>query len=101
MAFATQERGIPWVLVAVEAANSDGKVLIFEMENWRSRLDASDREYLDALLDDWRLTTNHNGDALLDSLGDLAIGPIRTQLTGHCTREQLDVLTQNLNERTG
>lgn len=101
MSFAAQERGVPWVVVAAEAANPGGKVLIYEAEHSWRQVDGGDREYLEALLVEWRETANQDGDVLLDSLSGLSLGPIRTQRTGHCTREELDILVRNLNKKTG
>lgn len=95
------ERGIPWVVVAAEAAKPQHRVLIHEAENCWSQVDADDREYLEALLADWRETANQHGDELLGPLSGLSIGPIRTQLAGYCTREELDILVRKLNEKTG
>lgn len=101
MSFAAQEQGIPCFVVAAEAGKHNTRVLVHEVENFWSQVDAGDREYLEALLAEWRETTNQNGDELLESLSGLSIGPIRTQLTGYCTREELDSLVRKLDEKTG
>ena len=96
----TQAEGIPWALVAVDPASPNNRTLIHEIEGCSPWIEAHDREYLDALLSDWKTTLNEHGAALLDSLSGLAIGPLRTAVSGECAKEQLGGLAHTLGEKT-
>lgn len=95
-----QAEGIPWAVVAVDPGNPNGTILIHEIEGCGSWIEASDRDYLDALLADWKMTLNKDGDGLLKSLNDLAIGPLRTSASGQCGKEELSIQVRMLSEKT-
>lgn len=94
----TQAEGIPWALVAVDSASPKDRILIHEIEGCDSWIEAHDHEYLEALLSDWKTMRNEHGVALLDSLCELAIGPLRTAVSGECAKEELDRLARTLGE---
>lgn len=96
----TQAQGIPWAVISIEPENPDGTILIREIEGCGSHITTQDREYLDALLDDWKMVLNKDGDQLLDSLSGLAIGPLRASTRGQCGKEELEVQVRALNEKT-
>jgi hypothetical protein len=54
-----------------------------------SQIEPQDRDYLEALASEWAETLNRDADELLDSLCNLAVGPIRAGQSGLCTEEQL------------
>ncbi|MCL5262910.1 MAG: hypothetical protein M1568_01415 [Acidobacteria bacterium] len=94
---AADQRGVPWVLVAVDSEDPDGMVRIIEAERCWSQVEADDKEYLEALLADWKKTSNRDGDALLASLGELSLGPIRTASTGQCAQEDIATAFKHAN----
>lgn len=98
---ATQEHGVPWVVVAVAPTNPDGTVLVYRVEIESSQVEQSDREYLEALVSDWTEVLNRDGNALLDSLGNLAVGPIRAGRSALCTEEQLRAQIRALRSMAG
>lgn len=50
--------------------------------DWRKGLESEDGEYLAELMDDWRRTIPAKIPALLESLSQLSIGPLRTLESG-------------------
>ena len=96
----TAAEGIPWVVFAVDPGNPNETVLIHEIEECRSWIEPQDRDYLDALLAEWKMTLNKDGDVLLKSLSRLAIGPLRTEVSGESTKEELGDLARALREKT-
>lgn len=96
----TQAEGVPWAVVAVDYASPSERILVHEIEESGSGIEAQDRDYLDALLADWKMTLNEHGAALLDSLSELAIGPLRTAVAGECAKEELRGLVRTLGETT-
>lgn len=84
-----QSEGVPWAVVAVDHESPDDRILIHEVQGCSTWIADYDRDYLDAILLDWRMTINRNGPALLDSLKDLAIGPLRTRRFGVVPEEEL------------
>lgn len=91
--------GIPWVVVAVDPWNPQGAVLIHVIEESNSWIEVQDRDYLDELLVDWRITLNKDATDLLEFLRGLSIGPLRTSASGQCTKEELGNLTRTLAEK--
>ncbi len=85
----TEAQGIPWVVVAVDLGNLNEAIVIREIEGCNSHIETQDRAYLDALLTDWKMTLNKDGNHLLDSLSGLTIGPLRASARGECRREDL------------
>lgn len=96
----TQAESIPWAVVAVNSGKPNEAVLIHEIEACSLWIEARDRDYLDALLADWKVTLNEDGAGLLDSLSELAIGPLRTAVSGACAKDELRDMVRTLSEKT-
>lgn len=87
---------IPWVIVAVDPANPGDAILVHEIEACGPWIEAQDRDYLDALLAEWKQTLNKDGNELLESLSGLVIGPLRSSKSDQCEQGDLDTVTQAL-----
>ena len=94
-----QAEGIPWAVIAVDSASPNDKVLIYEIQGWNPSIRPDDRDYLDAILADWKTTLNKDGDGLLESLSGLVIGPLRASASGQCAKAELDLQVRALNEK--
>ena len=96
----TAAAGIPWVVVAVDPQNPNKPVLVHEISECNLWIEAHDRDYMDALLADWKITPNKDGGKLLASLAGLAIGPLRASKSGHCRKQELEAVTGTLKVQT-
>jgi hypothetical protein len=95
VAYPMQAKGIPWALIAVDPASPNSRILIHEIERCGPWIEDHDREYLNALLSDWKATLNRDGVELLRAVSELAIGPLRTSVTGECAKEELRGLVES------
>jgi hypothetical protein len=62
--------------------------------DWHEGLGSEDREYLTELIGDWRRTTAAEIPALLQALGELSMGPLRTLESGATNSERFRALKQ-------
>lgn len=95
----TQSSGVPWALVAVDHGSPNDVIIVFEITASSTWIVDEDRDYLDAMLLDWRMTLNRNGAELLDSLKNLVVGPLRPGTSGACSEEELVRLARALDEQ--
>lgn len=93
--FAASTDGKGWILVLVVVTHSRPPRVVVA-PGWEDGLKATDREYLNELIDDWLATPPENTEPLLEELRELSLGPLRTILAGSTTPEEIENLVERV-----
>jgi|SRR5580698_6226110 hypothetical protein len=88
------EAAIPCLVIAhffTQQADLDGdhSLKVIAPEKWSEEISCEHREYLDALIKDWKETPHSEIRMLLEQLSHLSIGPLRTVHVAHCSPTDL------------
>lgn len=86
------EAGLPCLVVVFrQQGNVDGKgfLEVIALKEWPEEISREHREYLDALIEDWKSKPPSEAATLFKYLSNLTIGPLRSVHTDQCSPSEL------------